>query len=69
MTEQLPSAAVWVHADAARLTQVFVNLLNNAAKYTAAGGNITLQVSEAAGQARVAVTDNGFGISAADQER
>ncbi|HLL19886.1 MAG TPA: ATP-binding protein, partial [Rubrivivax sp.] len=69
VTEQLPSAPVWVHADAARLTQVFVNLLNNAAKYTAAGGNITLQVGEAAGQARVAVTDNGFGISAADQER
>jgi signal transduction histidine kinase/ActR/RegA family two-component response regulator len=69
VTEQLPGTPVWVHADAARLTQVFVNLLNNAAKYTAAGGSITLQVSESAGQARVSVTDNGVGISAADQER
>jgi CheY-like chemotaxis protein/nitrogen-specific signal transduction histidine kinase len=58
----IPSEPIWVHADAARLEQVFVNLLNNAAKYTDEGGRI--EVSVTAGDAAVAirVTDNGIGI-------
>ena len=34
----LPTEALWVHADAGRLEQVFSNLLINAAKYTPDGG-------------------------------
>ena len=51
-----------VQGDRTRLVQVVANLLNNAAKYTAQGGEITLAVELHAGRARIAVTDNGIGI-------
>jgi signal transduction histidine kinase/ActR/RegA family two-component response regulator len=59
----LPEAPVWLDADATRLSQVFSNLLNNAAKYTNAGGRIRVAASVAGGNARVEVTDNGIGIA------
>jgi CheY-like chemotaxis protein len=61
----LPDAPVWLEADATRLSQVFSNLLNNAAKYTNAGGHIRLTASVAGGDARVEVSDNGIGIAPA----
>lgn len=63
---RLPDAPVVVHADGVRLTQLFTNLLANAAKYTEPGGRVTLAV-EAAGDAdgvRVRVADTGVGIPA-----
>ncbi|MGX4642980.1 ATP-binding protein [Massilia sp. SYSU DXS3249] len=51
-----------VQGDRTRLVQVVANLLNNAAKYTAQGGEITLAVDLHADRARIAVTDNGIGI-------
>ncbi|HEY9857583.1 MAG TPA: AAA family ATPase, partial [Stenomitos sp.] len=61
---QLPDepAAIW--ADAGRLTQVLLNLLGNAIKFTPTGGEIavSLQVSEV--EMRVEVTDSGIGIDA-----
>jgi PAS domain S-box-containing protein len=59
---ELPDAAVWVHADLTRLAQVFVNLLNNAAKYTEAGGRLRLFASLQGEQVAVTVEDNGIGI-------
>ena len=41
-TVALPAESVWVDGDTVRLTQIFVNLLSNAAKYTPKGGNIWL---------------------------
>ncbi|HEX7690600.1 MAG TPA: PAS domain-containing protein, partial [Burkholderiaceae bacterium] len=58
--------ALWVRGDAMRLSQVFVNLLNNAARYTDPGGVIELACAQQAGWLAVTVTDNGVGI-AADQ--
>jgi signal transduction histidine kinase len=49
-----------------RLTQVFSNLLSNAAKYTEPGGLIEVQVANAAGEAVVSIRDTGIGIPAAD---
>ncbi|MEO6463803.1 MAG: ATP-binding protein, partial [Candidatus Eisenbacteria bacterium] len=51
-------------ADATRLTQVFDNLLNNAAKYTDRGGRIRLAVERQGDVAVVSITDSGIGIAA-----
>jgi CheY-like chemotaxis protein len=50
-------------ADAARLTQVFGNLLNNAAKYSAAGSLINVYVRQAGERVDVTVRDRGMGIA------
>ncbi|MBS0417008.1 MAG: response regulator [Proteobacteria bacterium] len=53
---------LWVNGDPERLAQVFSNLLLNAAKYTDAGGRITLALDCDNGEAVVTVEDNGIGI-------
>jgi signal transduction histidine kinase len=58
----MPDAPVFVDGDAARLSQVMSNLLNNATKYTHRGGSIRLVVSRQRGMAQVSVKDNGIGI-------
>ncbi|MFP5286816.1 MAG: histidine kinase dimerization/phospho-acceptor domain-containing protein, partial [Thermoanaerobaculia bacterium] len=57
-----PDHDLW--ADASRLTQVFWNLLNNAAKFTPAGGTVTVRSwrEDDADQLAVEVADTGFGI-------
>jgi CheY-like chemotaxis protein/nitrogen-specific signal transduction histidine kinase len=54
---------VWLDADHARLTQVFGNLLNNAAKYSKPGGRVDLMVRPSPGWVVVSVRDAGIGIS------
>jgi PAS domain S-box-containing protein len=53
-----------VNGDPARLTQIFCNLISNAAKYTDCGGRIQVTASRSDGRVRVVVTDNGAGIDA-----
>jgi PAS domain S-box-containing protein len=59
----LPKDPVLLHADGARLAQVFANLLNNAAKYTPAGGRIVVCAWCEESDVLVSVRDNGVGIS------
>jgi signal transduction histidine kinase/ActR/RegA family two-component response regulator len=61
-TAELPVGPVWVDGDASRLSQVIINLLNNAAKYTAEGGKLRLSLSSDETHAIVRVQDNGVGI-------
>lgn len=59
-------ASLSVRGDSVRLTQVFANLLNNAAKYTPEGGRIDVFVeNDGRGHAVVRVKDTGAGIPAA----
>ena len=60
---KLPSEPLVVEADATRLSQVILNLLNNSAKYTEEGGQIWLEVEKQEGTAVVRVRDNGMGIA------
>lgn len=53
---------LYVLGDRTRLIQVLSNILNNAAKYTPAGGRIVLSVRTDGGDVRIAVRDNGQGI-------
>ncbi|WP_239142745.1 ATP-binding protein [Variovorax sp. WS11] len=52
-----------VRGDAVRLTQVFSNLMNNAAKYTPAGGRVTVTARQEGRQAVVSVSDTGTGLA------
>jgi len=65
LVAELPADAIWVHADAGRLEQVFSNLLINAAKYTPNGGRIVLTLERDNTHARIRIRDSGIGIDAA----
>jgi signal transduction histidine kinase len=54
--------------DAARLTQVLVNLLSNASNYSPPGSMITLEIERRGDRLRVAVADQGPGIPPAERE-
>src|SRR5262249_54435662 len=60
----LPPAPLVLRGDPVRLAQVFLNLLNNAAKYTDPGGRISLTAERDGGDVVVRVRDTGIGISA-----
>jgi PAS domain S-box-containing protein len=60
---RMASAHVFVYGDRTRLVQAISNLLNNAAKYTPAGGQILLALSVDESRVKLCVTDSGVGIS------
>jgi two-component system CheB/CheR fusion protein len=62
LTMDLDPEPLWVHGDAARLQQIQINLLSNAAKYTPRGGHILLRVRLEGSEAVIRVKDNGAGI-------
>ncbi len=58
----LPQEPIRVDADITRMTQVLLNLLNNAAKYTPKNGHICLNVERDRGEVVFRVRDDGVGI-------
>lgn len=65
LTVDLSTEPICVGGDPVRLTQVFANLLNNAAKYTNHGGRILVKTRREGDEAVVIVKDNGIGIAPA----
>lgn len=63
LTLALPEVPVWLRADSASLERVFINLLSNAFRYTAEGGDVRLSVDALDGEAVVRIRDSGIGIA------
>lgn len=57
---------VWVQGDERRLRQMMAELLENATRYTPAGGRIGLEIKQTAGEARIVVANSGPGIAPED---
>jgi heavy metal sensor kinase len=62
-------AEVSLSGDDELLKRLFLNLLDNAVKYTPPGGEITMRLTTHNGDARITVNDTGVGIAAEDQPR
>ncbi len=63
LTVTLPPRPMYLRGDPVRLAQVFGNLLNNASKFTATGGRISLVAEQRDGDVVVTIKDSGIGIS------
>ncbi len=63
LQQLLPQAPIYLDADPVRLRQVFVNLIDNAAKYTQYGGTIWIKATTEGDEAVVRVQDTGVGIA------
>jgi len=59
----LSPTPVMIHGDPVRLAQVFVNLLDNASKYTPQGGDIELALATTGNELVIRVTDSGIGMT------
>jgi PAS domain S-box-containing protein len=64
LTVALPPQPIYLNGDLVRLAQVFLNLLNNAAKYTDRRGHIRLTAEPEGGEVVITVKDTGVGIPA-----
>ena len=63
------SSSISLNGDDELLKRMLLNLLDNAVKYTAPGGEIGVKLSSQNGNARIVVSDTGIGIPAEDQPR
>jgi two-component system sensor histidine kinase BaeS len=64
LTEEMPGAPLVTRHDPQRLSQVLVNLIGNALKFTPRGGSVKVVLKPHEGGARISVTDSGIGIDA-----
>ena len=69
MTTRLPADLPLVSVDDILLEQVFINLLENAAKYTPPGSPIEISATARDGEVTVSVADRGPGIPSGDEQR
>ena len=69
LTFRVPGDPVSLDVDPGRIAQAISNLLTNAAKYTDAGGAIHVEAMAEQESVRIAVRDNGIGLSEEDQAR
>ncbi|WP_404444377.1 cell wall metabolism sensor histidine kinase WalK [Sutcliffiella horikoshii] len=57
-----PKKDLYLFADASRIKQVFINLINNAVAYTPAGGEVKVKVEEVGKEVVIVVSDTGIGM-------
>ena len=63
LTLDTPQEPLYLQADVTRLTQVFTNILNNAAWYTPAGGRVSVRVERLDERVLIDIADSGIGIA------
>ena len=61
-----PEMLPFVFGDKNRIRQVFINIIDNAVKYSSAGDTVTVKASEDGGSVIIAVSDTGCGIKKSD---
>jgi two-component system CheB/CheR fusion protein len=66
---ELPAAPLYLDADLARLVQIIGNLLNNASKFTDAGGHIRLDAAREGDEAVIRIRDDGIGLARSQLSR
>jgi PAS domain S-box-containing protein len=66
---EVPRGAVFVRADREKLTQIVMNLMDNAVKFSPQGGRIAVSARRRSDTAEIRVADQGIGIARADQQR
>ena len=69
LSTQGTTGLVYAIGDYTRLIQVFTNLLSNAARYTPAGGHISILLATTSSKIRVKIIDNGVGIKPVKKEQ
>ena len=69
LTYVVPRNNSIIMGDKDRLKQVFINVIDNAVKYTEAGGQVLIEQGEIDGCVKVTVKDTGVGIPAQDIDR
>jgi two-component system sensor histidine kinase VicK len=65
----MPRDSVFVRADREKLTQIVMNLIDNAVKFSPQGGRIAVSARRRADTAEIRVADEGIGIARVDQQR
>ena len=68
-TAHFPPAPLWVNANSVAIDRLLLILIDNAVKYTPAGGRCAIELSHDSGAAHIAVRDTGIGISSTDLDR
>jgi two-component system, OmpR family, sensor histidine kinase KdpD len=69
LTLRLPADLPPIHVDAQLIVQLFVNLLDNVAKYTPEGSHVTIEAAAEGDFVRLTVEDDGPGLPPGDPER
>ena len=69
LENRVPQDAPPVRADAVRLRQVFVNLVDNAVKFNSPGGRVIISAAPSGARLDITVEDTGIGIPEADLPR
>ena len=67
MALNIPSSNYQVMADRVRFSQVMINLISNACKYSPVEATVTITAKESARRIQIDVSDTGIGISTANQ--